>query len=183
MNTKEEIVNDLVAKRWDPDRAGMYADTKIAFDKLVESGDVHLRIESYYDADPEDLMGDLFEPEANPDIPEVELQSEKTSYIQRMDDEGIWGVIGEFKCPYCESWIEADSVWGFVGNDWKESGYDEDIMNTTMEKLNEAMSKTKPFTVDTVLEMMDEISEESSDWGRSSWDTLKSRLQNMKEGK
>ena len=49
-------------------------------------------------------------------------------------DEGFWGVVGEF-CDDVdgeEVWVQVDSVWGFLGSGWRDSGYDTDIMESTL---------------------------------------------------
>ena len=32
-------------------------------------------------------------------------------------------------------WVEVDSCWGFIGDDWRDSGYDIDIMRATLDAL------------------------------------------------
>jgi hypothetical protein len=51
----------------------------------------------------------------------------------RANDEGVWGIVGQFRCPCCGNWTNADSCFGFIGEDWKNSGYDTDIMRSTLD--------------------------------------------------
>lgn len=75
---------------------------------------------------------------------------------ERANNDGVYGIVGEY-CPTgdecddiwhsesrdghrtcgCE-WEHADSVWGFIGDDWKSSGYDIDVMSATLAALSNA---------------------------------------------
>jgi hypothetical protein len=70
----------------------------------------------------EDLEGDCFNPKANPDIPASQLQRDHEAFIAKVNREGVWGIVGEFFDG--ERWQHADSCFGFVGDDWKNSGHD-----------------------------------------------------------
>jgi hypothetical protein len=78
----------------------------------------------------DDLFGDTFNPKANPEIPLTRMEREKQAEIDRVNRDGVWGVIGEYFDG--EKWQHADSCWGFIGEDWKDSGYDVDIMAQTL---------------------------------------------------
>lgn len=109
-----------------------------------EAGDsVRLRVEPDYTFYPEDLMGDAYNPEANPDINPTLLEKQKKEFIQRCEREGIYFLIGEYECPCCGEWTVADSVGGFVGDDWKGSRHDIDIMNTTVEAYRESKRRSR----------------------------------------
>lgn len=113
---------------------------RAAWETAEESGLVRLRVEPDDVCDLDNLLGDCFDPTANPDIKPERLEREKQHEIDRIDRDGVWGVIGEYKssvCPTCGrggEWEQADSCWGFVGEDWKDSGYDLDIMAETLSK-------------------------------------------------
>ena len=51
---------------------------------------------------------------------------------QRADQDGCWILVGESLDG--EEWIVADSCGGFIGEDWKGSGYDDDIKRSTMDQ-------------------------------------------------
>lgn len=51
---------------------------------------------------------------------------------KRVEREGAYGIVGEYRTLTGE-WERVDSVWGFVGDDWRNSGYDIDIMAATMD--------------------------------------------------
>lgn len=81
--------------------------------------------------DYDNLVGDMFTPKYHPDIDLEQLQKEEKEFQERVDCEGVWGIIGEYWNG--EEWEQADSCWGFVGGDVKTSGYLEDIRKTTIE--------------------------------------------------
>lgn len=105
-------------------------DTREQFKTLETDDKVRLRIESDDCADYDNLAGDCFNPDANPSINPDKLKKEEEEFKQRIDNDGVWGVIGEYWDG--EQWQQADSCWGFVGDDWKDSGYDVDIMHATI---------------------------------------------------
>lgn len=56
---------------------------------------------------------------------------------RRVETDGIFGIISEHRCSCCKSWIVADSVWGFIGDDWKDSGYDADLKRAALHQYTE----------------------------------------------
>lgn len=84
----------------------------------------------------EDLEGDCFNSKANPDIPASRLQHDREDFIAKVNRDGVWGIIGEYFDG--EAWHHADSCFGFVGDDWKHSGYDTDIMRATLDKAKDS---------------------------------------------
>jgi hypothetical protein len=127
------------------------AKTRIAWDKanghVIGDGervpcyepafrDVRLRIVADDCCDLENLLGDTYNPKVNTDIPESRLERERQQEIDRINRDGVWGVIGEYFDG--EQWEHVDSCFGFVGQDWKDSGYDVDIMASTMDAARKA---------------------------------------------
>lgn len=55
----------------------------------------------------------------------------------RIESDGVWGLVGEVKCKCCGAWEIIHAVGGFVGEDWKGSGYDEDTRKAAEERANE----------------------------------------------
>lgn len=99
-------------------------------------GNVRLRVIPDETCCLEDLEGDSFNPNANPEIPESRLKRDREEFIARVNREGVWGIIGEYFDG--EQWQDADSCFGFVGEDWKHSGYDTDIMRATLDQAKDA---------------------------------------------
>jgi len=100
--------------------------------ELIEpkGGQVRLRTVPDDTGSLDDLEGDCFNPKANPTVPPSRLHREREEFIAKINADGVWGVIGEYFDG--ETWQHADSCFGFVGDDWKHSGYDTDIMHATL---------------------------------------------------
>jgi hypothetical protein len=99
-------------------------------------GNVRLRIVPDEICCLEDLEGDCFNAKTNPDIPASKLERDREEFIAKVNREGVCGVIGEFFDG--EQWQHSDSCFGFVGDDWKSSGYDTDIMRATLNEAEDA---------------------------------------------
>lgn len=89
------------------------------FTDLENEERVRLRVES----DETYCYEDSDDPDATP--------AQRAEMHDRIDRDGAWGLIGEYRQG--DEWIVADSVWGFVGNDYEDSLYDTDIMRATIE--------------------------------------------------
>jgi hypothetical protein len=96
-----------------------------------QRGDVRLRIVPDDYATFEDLTGDVYSTSANPDIPASRLKREAKIEMERINRLGVVGIIGEYFDG--EQWQHADSCFGFVGDDWKNTGYDTDIMQSALD--------------------------------------------------
>lgn len=105
------------------------------WEQLEDDGKVRLKIEPDESADFDDLCGDSFNPKVNPEISYNNLMLQKSHFRDKVNQEGVWGIVGEYYNG--EKWIHADSVWGFVGDDWKESGYDLDVKWETIRQYEE----------------------------------------------
>jgi hypothetical protein len=58
----------------------------------------------------------------------------KKAEMERVERDGFTYVKTEVQCPCCGSWEFVDGIGGFVGDDWKDSGYDTDLMATAIER-------------------------------------------------
>ena len=114
----QALRQDKINRLWD-----RYEDDRV---RLLIEPDEHISIE--------DLEGDTFNPLANPDINPRKLAQQRKEFIEKVNQEGVCGIISQVKCTCCNTWITADSVWGFVGDNWKDSGYDLDCMQSALEK-------------------------------------------------
>jgi hypothetical protein len=65
----------------------------------------------------EDLCGDFYNPEVNPDIDESELIDQLEAFTKRVETEGVFGYVLEKwnPKPNC-GWERVDSCWGFIGS-------------------------------------------------------------------
>jgi hypothetical protein len=123
----------IAAYQWQS--AKREADIRVQWADAEDKGLVRLRVEPDEHCDLGDLFGDTFDPRVNTGIKPERLEREKQAEIDRINRDGVWGIIGEYRCPTCGKWTQADSCWGFVGDDWRESGYDLDIMATALERI------------------------------------------------
>lgn len=123
------------ARGWQAVWAIQHARTQIEWEKAEAEGLVRLRVKPDDCCNLDDLLGDVYNPDVNTDIHPARLERERKQEIQRINDYGVWGIVGEYKCECCGQWTQADSVWGFVGDDWTDSGYDSDVMQATLDEL------------------------------------------------
>ena len=56
----------------------------------------------------------------------------------RAERDGVWGLCSDYRCPLCGGWVSADSVFGFIGDDYHDSGYDTDVKAEALRLLADA---------------------------------------------
>jgi len=61
-----------------------------------------------------------------------DYENEKETNL-KIEREGLWGVVTFVSCPCCGAWTHVDSCWGFIGEDWRDSGYDTDLMDSAID--------------------------------------------------
>lgn len=54
---------------------------------------------------------------------------------ERAERDGVWGIVAEYRDPVTGDWCHASSVWGFIGDDWENSGYDDDVRKAALDAL------------------------------------------------
>ncbi len=62
----------------------------------------------------DDMVGDCFS-ESNADtVPGGmrTIKAQESAYRRRLDSEGVWGFVGEYRLSPGSAWVEADSLWG-----------------------------------------------------------------------
>jgi len=76
-----------------------------------------------------------------PDVGRMSPESIRR-YVQIIEDRGVFGVVGEFRCPGCQTWNSADSIWACAGylnvSSPYENPYVLDIMSATLEAFDKA---------------------------------------------
>ena len=81
------------------------------------------------------LVSMLLKPDDSPNLSFLE-QDEFADYRRaeyaRANNDGVWGIVGVYHGRNVKG--TADSCWGFIGEDWKDSGYDIDIKANTIEQ-------------------------------------------------
>ena len=80
--------------------------------------------------DLDDLLGDTFNSDVNTDIKPEILERERQHEIDRISNDGVWCLVAEYWDG--EEWQCADSVGGFIGNDFSTSGYEPDLMRSAI---------------------------------------------------
>lgn len=114
---------------WQAHIALSHARTSYAWHHLSDAGLVRLMV--YEDAEGyDDSFIDTWK-----DISEKERNKLHAQIADRINNEGVWGIVGEYKSPHTGEWINADSCWGFIGDEWRNSGYDSDIRASTIRQL------------------------------------------------
>ncbi len=54
--------------------------------------------------------------------------------MRRADREGVYVIVGQVFDAYGDhEWHTVDAVHGFIGDDWRDSGYDTDVMSVAMD--------------------------------------------------
>jgi hypothetical protein len=61
----------------------------------------------------------------------TETEKEKKDLWERIAREGVYNIVGRVKLN--DTWHDIDSVCGFIGDDWKDSGYDYDVKHSAIE--------------------------------------------------
>lgn len=132
-SAKWALSNARIRLEWDKHEVAEYSSGEPIDPKR---GDVRLRVVPDETCSIEDLEGDCFNPKANPEISASRLQHDREEFMAKANRDGVWGIIGEYFDG--EVWQHADPCFGFVGDDWKHSGYDTDIMRTTLDTAKDA---------------------------------------------
>jgi hypothetical protein len=122
------------------------------FSTLEEMGLVRLRIAPDESADLADLKGDCFDPSANPNIPPTRLKAEERALEERVERDGVWGLISEYR-PNPDSnpdnrnsWHCADNCWGF--------GCDTDAMDSAIQQLADNLASPRLATMTTAAHLL-----------------------------
>ena len=137
-NAKYGLYRAALLKEW-AESGGEILDEYAASEDW-ESGDSRVRIVAMPDHHVcmDDLKGDCFDPRHNPNINASKLAREEKEFEERVASEGVWG----FRAEYWNGaeWIETDSIWGFVGDDFIGSCYDDGLMRGALDALAECFA-------------------------------------------
>lgn len=135
-NAKYNLYRAALLRRWNDAGGDIVSEYDASNDcdgarvRIVEMPDHH--------AEMDDLKGDCFNPDVNSDINRNRLTREEREFEERVNRDGVHG----YRAEYWDGaeWIEADSIWGFVGDDFIGSGYDDDLMESTLDALEKCQS-------------------------------------------
>jgi hypothetical protein len=99
--------------------------------KLEAAGKVRFTCKPDEICDMDDLKGDTFNREVNPEIPEEKMAEQEREFEALVEREGVWGIIGEYFDG--EVWQYGDSVWGMIGDNVLDNDYTLDIKSLTID--------------------------------------------------
>lgn len=142
---KASIRNEYARLRkagWIARWALSHAKTMDHFATLEAHNLVRLEWHPDHDATIEDLGGDTYRPECHPDIPESRIMREKKEFIELVEREGAWGLVGQYSVDGGKTWNDGGSIWGLVGQE--DTGYESDIIDETVEALRKALKERCP---------------------------------------
>ena len=109
----------LRAMHWTAREALRAAKIRARFEALEHEGRVRL-----------DVLEDE-EPYDHGDMGDEKATNER---IERL---GLYGIQTSVACACCGAWNVVDAVWGFIGQDWRDSGYDTDLMDSAIDAADE----------------------------------------------
>lgn len=115
--------------------------TRSQWEALEDAGLVRLDIVPDYDIDLDNILGTCYDIDSvgRFDGGKRRLDKQREMEIDRINREGVWGVVGQYRLYDNDQWENANSCSGFVGSEWKDSGCDMDIMAETVEALRDAL--------------------------------------------
>lgn len=132
-------------------QAASNARTSAAIDSiwsaLESAGLVRLRVEPDHDYSIEDLEGDTFNVALNKDtVPggARTILAQQKRFRERIEQDGVVGVIGEYRAAPSGKWIYGGSCWGMEGyDDPLQSEIADDIKYETLSSLSDLASLHK----------------------------------------
>lgn len=132
---EQELQNDVRIEYWRLRRkdfraseAYHYAKVNVVFDVYEDAGLVKLGME------PEIDSLDMFEPDWT--IYGRDAEREKKDWYARAERDGIWILMSYVRKSQDDPWDPADSIGGFMGDDWKDVGYDSEARLAALEALD-----------------------------------------------
>lgn len=112
-----EIVNEFVSDEPGTVRLKIVAEQEIYDDSFIDTWDDSLTTVGYTQMTKEQYRSWLHD---------------------KIERDGVWGMIGEFWNG--QEWEHADSCFGFIGEEWRNSGYDSDIMQAAIDAYNATLT-------------------------------------------
>ena len=127
MNVHQEY-RRLRAIGWRACDAMRDARTAVEWEKAERAGLVRLGVvpdEEMYDDSYIDTWGDN----------QATCEKLRKKLWAKIEREGVYGLLAEVRVN--GQWDTVDSCWGFIGDDWKDSGYDADLKRAALCALDE----------------------------------------------
>ena len=138
MGARMAVTATRIAAQWE----ALGGETVDRYDasKDWEIGDPRVRIVAAADdcQSLDNLFGDTFSAKCNPEIKLEILERERQAEIDRINRDGVWFMVAEYWNG--REWEHADSMGGFIGNDFTGSGYDTDLKAEAMRALDDCLA-------------------------------------------
>ena len=97
---------------------------------------------------PDDTAGDLewHTGEIGSDIVNHRAWNAHVDRVKRqLEQDGAWGIVGQYRVSDCSAWVDSDSLWGFLYADAGDTLNQLDVMAETIEALREALRHRCPL--------------------------------------
>ena len=108
------------------------ARTAVAWEKAERTGLVRL------DVVPDEEMYDDSYIDTRDDVSQATRDKMRAKLWKTIEREGVYGLRAQLRVD--GRWQDVDTCWGFIGDDWKDSGYDSDLMRAALDALDEQRS-------------------------------------------
>ena len=123
-----------------------YAKTKARFSKLESDGLARIRRVPDEYAGLDYILENMLDMDVSLDDKPHIMERERQHEIDRAYREGVWGHIAE--AWNGRDWVELDSIFGFIDDDFERSGYDKDLMNSCIVFLKHCPTCHQPLPRD-----------------------------------
>lgn len=109
---------------------------ELVWDALARLGWVRISRGEDSDACEHDLLGDCYAPDCNPGVNPNVLAKQRKAAMQKMSEEGVW-IYGAWVRIPDEPPTIVDSIGGFIGEEFWESGYAPGLMRSAIDEVAE----------------------------------------------
>lgn len=105
------------------------ARTAVAWEQAEDEGLVRLH------AEPDEEMFDDSYIDTWTDVSEARRERARKELWAKIERDGVWNICAQILID--DEWTTVGAVCAFVGDDWKGSGYDTDLMREALDALDE----------------------------------------------
>ncbi len=78
-------------------------------------------------------------------LDEHTIERERKDIWRRIGQWGVVGLVAQYRTSEDSEWVDADSIWGFIGDEADASGYRYGLMDEAMGALREALMDRCPL--------------------------------------
>lgn len=65
-----------------------------------------------------------------------QIKLAKKELWERIERNGVWGLLGQYRANDESPWVTVYSLWGLIGDEWRDSSYDVDAKEEALEALD-----------------------------------------------